>query len=381
MNEQTDRVLLELLRSGLWGYRPEVHPETLEISEWKLILERARQQTVLGLVFDGLQNGHLQVPDKKDMFKLTMYVARIEQLNRILNRLAADLSEKFRKQNVPVILLKGQGVAVWYPNPLRRQCGDIDLYVGKSNLRKVKDLFLEWGYDVDFEQISDKHLKVRTDQGIHIDVHWVTTMTLSAKYDRPFRLWEQQMLEGGEVFVNLEAGKIQVPPPLFNAVFLFMHLFNHFMSEGISFRQICDWGLCLRQEDVRKQRKELELCIRKYGLVKPWQVFSSVAVNYLGFDPVDFPLYKSGIEKKAAAVYKRIMDGGNFGKFRERKDFSNRPWILWKMSSFWYHHRHGWNMIRLFPQQYVRYYSRLWWLACENLKYKIRSDRNRMILN
>lgn len=111
----------------------------------------ARQQTVQGLVFDGLQVIKDTPALEKLMFGLTVQVIRIEQLNQLLDCTVARFSEQLRENGVQAVLLKGQGVATLYPHPRRRQCGDIDLYVGVEQFDKTKRLFRKRGFPVELE--------------------------------------------------------------------------------------------------------------------------------------------------------------------------------------------------------------------------------------
>lgn len=378
MNENAILVFEDLLRAGLWGTSLACRWEELDEQGWTDVLNLAHKQTVTGIVFDGLQSVTVPANLKKVFIRLAVQVLRIEQTNGILDQMVASFSEKLRENGIQAVLLKGQGIATLYPKPNHRQCGDIDLYVGITQFEKTKALFKEWGYSVEEEKIGDKHLKIIERNGVNLDIHWITTMPLSPKWDKPLRQWEQSFFYGQKAYVELNRVRVQVPPPLFNAVFLFMHLFNHFMNEGVSYRQICDWGLSLRKEDVRLNHKLLEGYIRKYDLVEPWKAFSYLAVNHLGFDAADFPLYTNGCDKKARVVLKRIYDGGNFGKYRKHKDYKHLPWLFWKIGSFWNHHRNALTVSKIFPKQYVRYYGRVWKLVAVNLirRLKIRKGEN-----
>lgn len=366
-------VFEDLLRAGLWGTPLNGLWKELKEEEWKQVLWLARQQTVQGLVFDGLQEIKDTPSLKKLMFGLTIQIIRIEQLNLLLNRTAAHFMKQLYENGVQAVLLKGQGVATLYPHPNRRQCGDIDLFVGIEQFEQTKQLLQKWGYPVTLEQMGEKHLKVIEKNGINLDIHWITTMPLLPKLDKPLRKWEQTIFHEQREYISLDGIKVQVPPPLFNAIFLFMHMFNHFMSEGVSYRQICDWGLSLRDERVRQEHSTLVNYISQYDLVLPWKVFSYVAVHHLGFNAADFPLYQDDCKQKVEIVLKRIYEGGNFGKYKKQKDYKHLPWLLWKMGSFWNHHQNAWKVIKIFPKQYLRYYIRVWKLVITNLTKKIRN--------
>ena len=127
-----ERQFLELLRTGLWGGPADLRPfGEAGKPDWKGIMHLARTQAVLPLIYDGIQELPQEYrPEGAVLMKLIAYVDRVEMHNRALDAAAVEISGRLASQGIPSVLLKGQGNAVWYRNPLHRQCGDIDLYVG-----------------------------------------------------------------------------------------------------------------------------------------------------------------------------------------------------------------------------------------------------------
>ena len=62
----------------------------------------------------------------------------------------------YREAGLHPILLKGQGIATHYINPLHRQCGDIDVYIGKEGQPIANNILLRHGAEAEGEA-SDKH--------------------------------------------------------------------------------------------------------------------------------------------------------------------------------------------------------------------------------
>ena len=56
-------------------------------------------------------------------------VLQLEQRNELTNLRAQQLTKFFKNGGFRTCVLKGQGVALLYPNFKRRRCGDIDLWV------------------------------------------------------------------------------------------------------------------------------------------------------------------------------------------------------------------------------------------------------------
>lgn len=46
--------------------------------------------------------------------------------------------------------------------------------------------------------------------------------------------------------VYIEATEIEIPSPLFNALFMVWHTRSHFFDEKVSLRQLLDWALLMK---------------------------------------------------------------------------------------------------------------------------------------
>ena len=152
----------------------------------------------------------------------------------------------------------------------------------------------------------------------------------------------QQSQEQGQPQPPL-APAVQLLPVTMNAFFLFHHMFRHFASLGVGFRQFCDWILFLQHYHGEIDRQEFTERVRSYGLLYPMQVFARVAVEYLDASEeiFPFPLLPAGRterhgrherhERHVRRVAADILKNGNFGFHRPGK---KRP--PGKYSGMWF---------------------------------------------
>ena len=105
--------LLVLLRSGLWEREPDdLGCFPLSDESWGRLYRLARQQTVTGVVFRGLQ--HLPdelLPPGPLLLRWAAEVDAIERRNRAVDAAVAELCSKFRANGLEPVLQKGQGVS------------------------------------------------------------------------------------------------------------------------------------------------------------------------------------------------------------------------------------------------------------------------------
>ena len=78
-------------------------------------------------------------PSRGIFLQWSNIVARIEESNEHLNEELKNVFTLYQANGLTPILLKGQGVALNYRQPKRRQCGDIDVYLGED-MEKANDL-------------------------------------------------------------------------------------------------------------------------------------------------------------------------------------------------------------------------------------------------
>ena len=141
VGQGTDSQFFALLRSGLWNEVPE-RAYFASGTDWEALYHLAYAQTVVPLVTDGINRlpGELLPADpaRLDPFlgSLMSTAQRNRQLDAFLPKLFGALD------GIPAVLVKGQSLAVDYPDPERRQPGDIDLLLPPSSYEAAKAALL-----------------------------------------------------------------------------------------------------------------------------------------------------------------------------------------------------------------------------------------------
>ena len=116
--------LFMLVRSGLW--ETAVEPPSLPLSDdsWSRIFEIARNQTVSGIAYRGLQYlPDEMLPPMQVMMRWMAEVDRMERTSHAIDTANIQLSQLFQSQGLTPITVKGQGVARLYEHPELRQAG------------------------------------------------------------------------------------------------------------------------------------------------------------------------------------------------------------------------------------------------------------------
>ena len=349
MTTTIEQSFWELLKAGLWGTVPHVDIK-LNKEEWKDLMEQAKRQTLLGILFDGMLSLPLeQQPEEEIRLKWFWKVNKIEQANRKQNQVLVAFTEKLQEKGFRALLLKGQSYAALYPNPLHRQSGDIDLYIGRKNYQaicqEIKDR-------KDMGQIKGENF-LHTNvvwQGVDIELHRIAALFSNYFKQRRFVKWGEQMLESSTyTFTPMGQQKnINVPDSVFSSLFVFYHMLFHFFHGGVGLRQLCDWARMLHvyHTEIDQEVLKRELCY--YGLMQPWQVFGYILVHQIGLPQEEFPFYKDTYNK-SVKVSEDILKQGNFGHYSENKLPFSSNYVIRKGKRYFYHTRRYINTMKLFP--------------------------------
>lgn len=314
---ESQSFLLALVRMALWGGN-EPLPDRLP--DWKEVLSLAKKQTLQGLVAEvvPMLPERLQ-PNAQLKMQLHVTAMKIISSHSLLNRKVADIKTRMDSYGIHTVLFKGQGVALNYPNPLSRQCGDIDLYVGEQNFARALELLIPDSAKKASAYSQVKHFNVDED-GVHIEIHRIAEILPGLGNDRRFQRWTVDNLFSPEVRkVEIGGATVNLPPADFDALYIMNHAWHHFMSGGIGLRQLCDWSMHLHRHCRSIDVDKLSDNLRSFGLMRAWKVLSCVAVGYLGLPEDECPLYDASYAGKAAKVLDVIWMDGNFGHHSESR--------------------------------------------------------------
>lgn len=328
--------------------------------EWGAIFSLANNQTVLGLVIDALKGFDKErYPSKEQVYKLMNYSYSITKSNIIMEHTLAEVVSTIKEGGVTPVLLKGQGVAANYPNPRARNCGDIDLYIGKENYSKVVELLLQKSNKEHKSLESKKHFHLQVNE-VCVELHRCADIIGNPIINKRFQQWTKYHLLGeNKRGLNFNGVEVSLPPLQFDAVFIFNHLLHHFINGGVGLRQICDWALFLHKYKDEIDREELRRDLERFGLMKKWQVFGALVVKYLKMDKEEVPFYNPKMEKRSSRVINMILVDGNFGF--HNGVFKNRPknYLLGKIYAYFCAIIRYFKLSTIFPSAIFAIFSRL----------------------
>lgn len=351
---------IELLRAGLWGEKAD---ESLFRGgvDWKEVLKIARQQTVQGVVCDSIETLPAELwPPKEVLHRLMMDRTKNVQMHGLLNRIVKDVVAELDSNDVPSVLLKGQGVAQNYRRPESRSCGDIDLYVGMDNFHKAGEIIGRMtGEEAGPE--SDHHIQLHF-KGVEIELHKKADYMPGVSMNRDLQAWTVASLDQNSGTPRLgtwdnSGTAVQLAPATFDAFFILHHAVRHMTTGGIGFRQLCDWTMYLHKHHAQVDTSLLQEKLERFRMTSVWEEFGILAVNILGLPAEELPLAPARMDSaKTEKILRQIFISGNFGHAdSKRKDKSKTTYIKRKWRSFRFQSLRLMKFYNIFPEFILSY--------------------------
>ena len=130
-DEKIQKLFFELIQVALGSRDGLSHIPTA--GEWLAIYDESERQAITGIIVAGLERlPKEQRPEQELLLQWIGISEQIRQGNLSLTKHCKQLQRKISELGHKTSILKGQGVALYYDEPLRnlRQSGDIDIYVG-----------------------------------------------------------------------------------------------------------------------------------------------------------------------------------------------------------------------------------------------------------
>ncbi len=282
--------------------------------EWQEIYLLAQKHALQGIVFDAIAIiPNQQKPPKQLLFRWLYSVLEIEKKNKLLNIRAEQLTEMLVTKHIDNCILKGQPLALYYPNPLRRVPGDIDIWLqgGRKNIVNfLKNINIPTGeivyHHVDAEIFDD------VDVEIHFRPSWLWNPVRNYRLQKWFKKEASVQMHNVTSFVDSEKS-IYNPTRDFNAVYLLLHIYRHFFDEGIGLRQLTDYYFCIKKPGNNAEvRKELA----KFGLLDFASAMMFVQKEVFGLSH-DFFIVQPD-SKRGRVLLNEILHAGNFGRHDTR---------------------------------------------------------------
>ena len=399
--KRVESIYLTLLRAGLWDEKGRVEGDI----DWKGLMALAKRQSTTALICHAALQLEGNVVPAALQPKMQAFLLKTINAHASMNRAIADIVSQLREKGIDSVLLKGQGVASYYPTPLLRQCGDIDLYVEdyaaacdsirtedggrrtedegrktEDGRRKTEDggrktedegrktedggrKTEDGGWKTEDggrrtlalgrSEATDKHTEFDLGGGLSLEIHEYTEMLDDARQNAAYQAFSDDGTTNDLVPIVFNGISVMTPEDTFNAFYIFHHLWHHTIGLGMGLRQVCDWAVFLRTHAGQLDTKRLKMYLSELGLMDQWQVYGSLIVQYLGVKADEVPFYDEKKNHRAARLLHYILTEGDNREFKfGRSEQQTKK----KAATLRYIFRKTSRLLPIFPGEAMRYF-------------------------
>jgi len=302
----TQETICKLLSLALFENEESFQTEV----DWDLVLKEMKIQTVEGLVQHKLSS----IPASGEVIKKWQDACyRIIRNNIVIRVQQTKLSTLFEEASFSYLVLKGAAAAVYYPDPVLRVMGDIDIYVSPNSFDKAKDLMVSNGYmQLTTERDHDRHMSFSKDQ-ISFELH-KSFATINGEREKEFvnDLLNTCCNRENIVIVEDEYGSFCVAPTKVNGIVLLEHIAQHMLS-GLGLRQIVDWMMFVNSSLHDEEWPAFSELAENAGLVKLAKTVTKMCCSYFGLKG-NFTWCQDADAELSDEVLRYLFESGNFGR-------------------------------------------------------------------
>ena len=342
--------------------------------EWQALFDMSEKQAVAGVAMAALEklSKKGQKPPMDLLYEWIGLSEQIRQENLRQNRYCKQLQRELGEAGLRSSILKGQGILLLYDECLRelRQSGDIDIYVD-CGLKGAMEIARQLG--VDKPQWDYKHLHLNLWDDADVEMHYRVEVLLNLWKNRKLQKWFKAHTE--EVFgpadciatphsqrenatlskrERKEIAEIITPTVEFNVFYILLHIYRHFLYEGVGMRQIIDYYFVLKNlnnslnldSNTNLTDSYAVKAVGEFGLERFAKGLMWVMQEALRM-PREWMLWGPD-EKEGRLILDEVMAGGNFGHHDSRLTHEGG-----KLNTVKQVCKHNWHLMSHYPADVI----------------------------
>lgn len=328
--------------------------------DWDSLLGQISENGMEAIAFDGLQRLHgcdgfhtgLDLAENEDIrYEWMGLHLTTEQDFEHYRKVIAALTRYLASRGAGrVLVLKGYGLALNYPDSRHRTVGDIDIYSLDGKSAEIDRLLSRFkGFEKSSCHARHSHAIFH---GISIENHYCFSDAINNP--RRDKALEQVLVEEAlnhSRKIDIDGVEFYVPSAEFNAIFLVWHMACHFTLEKISMRMLTDYLCFLKKEGRNIDWEKVSKVLSAGHKQRAANLINAFLIDYLGLDSSLVPPFTREAEDELRMA-ETIMSPGELATkgpeavikyIRRRWNFRishDEHWLVPLFRSILHHLRH-----------------------------------------
>ena len=294
----------------------------LQGAEYAELIHLAGIHNISALIYDEFRSLSLCPPafiQQNETMTLTTVKTSFDLLY-----ISKGIFERLSQNAIPAVIIKGVTAASYYPQPLYRKSGDIDVLISESRLEDSVKVCEEIGYSVKNIQRAHHHVVMGKTGNPDIELH-----TMLAEPFDDNRVNAILKKRTSELFTDFESDKkhFQIKDIMgmrftmlsdaYMAYELLLHMLQHYLRSGFGIRLLCDWFFLWNHRECENSVPEYLRLINECGIKGFSDMITCICIRYLGLDVHVAELLDVKTEftdSELESFYDEFISAGEFGK-------------------------------------------------------------------
>ena len=281
--------------------------------DWQMMFRMAHVQALVGVCYGALQRlPQDQLPPLDILDRWARMADKVAGIYRLHEERVRDLEAILERLGLHGCVLKGTGLARLYPEPERRMCGDIDVWLSGTHASILQALKPA----CPVREVIYQECKADFFDDVQVEVHFHP-----CKMYNPFLNARLQRYLSDHSPIRPDRA-LTYPDLSFHAVQCMAHMFHHYLEGGLGLRQMMDYYFVLRALEPA-DREALTGTLRWLGMGP----FTAAMMESLRFNfgleeeyflcPPDPVLGRKLMEEAIRGGNFGVLDTRNYGKENE----------------------------------------------------------------
>lgn len=312
--------VFELIQIALGTIKSLTHRPSNE--EWLNIYEISKKQAILGILLFAIDKLPKEQRPRQELLRQWIGVGEmIRRQGKAVNKGVVKLQQLMRTRGIEYVVVKGQVVASYYPEPLMRQSGDVDYYCDAENFPKAQEAIkVAWGIETDAEG-SDFHVHYDY-EGVTYEGHFALVRLYNKKKEA---YWREILAKDSGSTTVIDGCGICTLSPTLHTLYVFLHLYSHLLKLGVGLRQFCDLAVMLLYCRSEIDLQQLQQHLAVLGMERAFRACGSILVDCLGLPEKELGYSLTDADRRyGKKILGVVMYRGNMGHYNKRGGF--RGW-------------------------------------------------------
>lgn len=214
---------------------------------------------------------------KKLKIKWALSIENIVRQYHNRKQLSIEIADIWAQEGIKTYGLKGWALSTYYPKPELRECGDFDCWLG-DNFKRGNQIAIANGAKFNPHDYRHSHINYK---GLTIENH---RYFLSVRGDVRKKRIERYLQGVISCDRRIESSNIYYPSPQFHALFLSLHMLQHFLYENITLRHMLDWAYFVNAEKDNLDWREFNLKCNEAGATQFIEAINSICIEHMGLN-------------------------------------------------------------------------------------------------